>query len=258
MDGSKVVPKQPLTKEERAVYEWQMWTPGFGEAGQERLKASSVLISRCGGLGGMVALELAAAGVGKLILAHGGNIKASDLNRQVLMTHSGIGTSRTQSAVVKLLELNPFLKVEAVPENICEQNAAELVEQADLVVDCAPLFEERFLLNREVVRQNKPMVECAIYELEAHLTTIFPGATPCLACLYPEFPDYWGRQFPVFGAVAGAAGCLAAMEAIKVLGGFGSPLADRQLVLNLRSMQMREYRIRRDPLCKVCGQSPAV
>lgn len=253
-----MVPRLPLTREEQAVYEWQMWTPDFGGAGQERLKASSVLISRCGGLGGMVALELAAAGVGKLILAHGGTIKASDLNRQILMTHRGIGTPRIESAVRRLKDLNPFLEIEAVPENVNEQNVADLVEQADLVVDCAPLFEERFLLNREVVRQIKPMVECAVYDLEAHLTTIFPGATPCLACLYPEFPAYWRRQFPVFGAVAGTAGCLAAMEAAKVLGGFGEPLAGRHLVLNLRSMQTREYRIRRDPSCKVCGQSPAV
>ena len=84
----------PLTDEERAIWQWQMWVPGFGEEGQERLRGASVLVSRIGGLGGVVAYELAAAGVGRLVLAHAGTIKPSDLNRQLLMTHEGLGTSR--------------------------------------------------------------------------------------------------------------------------------------------------------------------
>ncbi|NEO53131.1 MAG: hypothetical protein F6K54_08570 [Okeania sp. SIO3B5] len=94
-----------LTEEEKATYQWQMWVPGFGEQGQEKLKQASVLISRVGGVGSVVALELAAAGIGKLVLAHGGNIKPSDLNRQLLMTYDGIGKSRLESAVRRLKEL---------------------------------------------------------------------------------------------------------------------------------------------------------
>lgn len=165
--------------------EWQLWVDGFGEAGQRRLKNAAVLVSRAGGVGGMVALELAAAGVGKIILAHAGNLKPSDLNRQILMTHDWLGRPRVECAAQRLRALNPRLEIMAVPENLSEANAARLVGQADLVVDCAPLFTERFLMNREAVRQRKPMVECAMYELEAHLTTILPGQTPCLACLYP-------------------------------------------------------------------------
>ncbi len=176
---------EPLTVAERAAYEWQLGVPDFGEEGQRKLKGASVLVSRLGGLGGVVAYELAAAGVGRLVLAHGGDVVPSDLNRQLLMTHEWIGRPRIECATVRLRELNPRLKVEAIGENVHEENVARLVGEADLVVDCAPLFDERFLMNREAVRQNKPMVECAMYELEAHLTTIQPGKTPCLACLFP-------------------------------------------------------------------------
>ncbi len=247
------MPQHPLTDEERAVYEWQMWTPDFGEAGQERLKGASVLISRCGGLGSVVAYELAAAGVGRLVIAHAGNVKPSDLNRQLLMTHAGLGKSRVESAARRLRELNPRLEVVPVAENLNDDNSGRLVGEVDLIVDCAPLFEERFLMNREAVRQGKTMVECAMYELEANITTIWPGRTPCLSCLFPEPPPTWKREFPVFGAVSGSVGCMGAMEAIKVLAGFGDPLYGKLLTYDLRTMQFRKLAIRRDPECAVCG-----
>jgi molybdopterin/thiamine biosynthesis adenylyltransferase len=245
--------RQQLTDEERAIYEWQIWVHDFGEAGQESLKGASVLVSRCGGLGGTVAYQLAAAGVGRLILAHAGNVRPNDLNRQLLMTHDWIGRPRVESAARRLRELNPRLGIVAVPENVGEENAADLVEQADLVVDCAPLFAERALMNREAVRQRKPLVECAMYELEAQLTTIVPGRTPCLACLHPTTPTAWKREFPVFGAVASAIGCLAAMEAIKVIAGLGEPLLNTLLTCDLADMTFRRRSIQRDPKCAVCG-----
>ena len=192
---------KPLTDEERAVYEWQLWVPEFGEAGQERLKGASVLVSRCGGLGSVAAYELAAAGVGKLVIAHAGNVKPSDLNRQLLMTHDWLGKSRVESAERRLKELNPRLEIVAVGENINEENAAGIIEQVDLIVDCAPLFTERFAMNRQAVLQGKPIVECAMYDMEAQLTSIIPGETPCLACLHPADPPGWKREFPVFGAM---------------------------------------------------------
>lgn len=246
-------PTPELTEREREVYSWQLPVAGFGEAGQRKLKAASVLISRCGGLGGVVAYELAAAGVGRLVLAHAGNVKPSDLNRQLLMTHEGIGKSRVESAACRLKELNPQIEIVAVPENISSANAARWVSDVDLVVDCAPLFEERYLMNDHAVRLGKPMVECAVYELEAHLMTILPGETPCLRCLYPEPSTSWTRRFPVFGAVSGAVGCLAAMEAIKVLAGFGEPLKGRRITCDLRDMSFRQYRVQRNPECPECG-----
>ena len=244
---------QPLNDHEKAVYEWQMTVPNFGEHGQEVLKNSTVLISRCGGLGSPVAYELAAAGIGKLIIAHGGNVKPSDLNRQLLMTHDWLGKPRIESVERRLKELNPRLEVVGIDQNINDDNVAELVEQADLIVDCAPLFQERYLMNREAVRLNKPMVEAAMYELEAQLTTILPGKTPCLSCIYPENPAGWKRQFPVFGAVSGSLGCMAAMEAIKVLSGIGEPLYGKLLTYDLRDMTFMKMDIRKNEHCKVCS-----
>ena len=243
----------PLTEEDRAVYEWQMWVDGVGEEGQRRLKGASVLVSRVGGLGSLVAYELAAAGVGRLILAHAGNIKPSDLNRQLLMTHAGLGTSRIASAARRLSELNPHLEIVAIPENVSIANAATLVAQADVVVCCAPLFTERLLLNEQAVRQRKPMIDCAMYELTGQITTILPGKTACLACRVPQPPATWKRTFPVFGAVSGTVGCLGAMEAIKTICGIGEPLADRILTFDLRDMRFRTIRTQRNPTCRVCG-----
>lgn len=243
-----------LTELEKATYEWQMWVPDFGKKGQEKLKQASVLISRVGGVGGVVAYELAAAGIGKLVLAHGGNVKPSDLNRQILMTYDWLGKSRVESAARRLRELNPNIEIVAVAENISESNIESLVGQVDLIVDCAPLFQERFLMNSEAVRQGKPIVECAMYELEAQITTIIPGKTPCLSCLYPTEPTAWKRQFPVFGAVSGAIACLGAMEAIKVIAGLGEPLLGKLLMCDLRDMNFRKINIQRRLDCPVCGK----
>jgi molybdopterin/thiamine biosynthesis adenylyltransferase len=245
--------RPPLTDEERAVYEWQMWVADFGEPGQQTLKGAAALVSRVGGLGGAVAYQLAAAGIGKLVLVHAGNVKPSDLNRQILMTHDWLGKPRVECASRRLRELNPRLEVVPINANISAENVAEIVQQVDIIVDCAPLFTERFLMNREAVRQNKPLVECAMYDLEAQLTTIVPGRTPCLQCLYPADPTAWEREFPVFGAVAGTIGCMAAMEAIKVLAGFGKPLEGELLTCDLRDMTFRKRSITRNPECPECA-----
>lgn len=246
---------RPLTDTERATYEWQIWVDDFGEAGQEKLKGSSVLVSRAGGLGSVVAYELAAAGVGKLVLAHGGDVKPSDLNRQLLMTHDWLGKPRVESAERRLRELNPRLEVVAHPENVSDENVDALVDQVDLIVDCAPLFEERYAMNRAAVEQSKPMVECAMYDLEATLFTVQPGRSACLACIQPAAPPTWKRQFPVFGAVSGTVGCMAAMEAIKVLAGFGEPLLDRMIRLDLRTMAWHEFALARREGCAACGHA---
>lgn len=243
----------PLTADERARYEWQMWLPDLGEDGQRRLKAASVLVSRIGGVGGTAAYYLAAAGVGRLVLAHAGSVKPSDLNRQLLMTTDWLGKPRVESAARRLHELNPHVDVVCRNENVADANAADLVREADLIVDGTPLFAERFLLNREAVRQQKTLIECAMYDFDAQLTTIVPGRTPCLSCLYPEDPPHWKREFPVLGAVAGAVGALAAVEAVKVICGIGEPLAGQMLHMNLRTMECRRYRIVGNPTCPVCA-----
>ena len=242
-----------LTSLEQEIYSWQTTIDAFGETGQRRLRAASVMVSRIGGLGGVGAYELAAAGIGRLILAHAGNLRLSDLNRQLLMTQSALDTPRIDCAVHRLQELNPRLEITSLPENVNDANVAELVAQADVVIDCAPLFEERFFMNREAVRQGKPLVECAMFELEAHITSFKPGVTGCLQCLYPEKPDYWQRRFPVFGAVAGMVGCLGAMEAIKIIADLGEPLYGRLLTCDLKLMKFNQVRLRPRPGCPVCG-----
>ena len=243
-----------LTDVEREVYSWQMTVAGFGEEGQQRLKAATVMVSRVGGLGGLVAYELAAAGVGRLVLAHGGTLNPSDLNRQLLMRHNALGQARIDIAAESLTALNPRLEIVAVPENVSEANATELVGRADVVVDCAPLFEERFAMNAACVRLAKPMVECAMYETEVHITSFAPGKTGCLRCLYPEEPDDWKRRFPVIGAVSGAVGCLGAMEAIKIITGLGDPLFNRLVTCDLRAMTFNSVRLRQRLDCPVCGK----
>ncbi|MCC9600512.1 HesA/MoeB/ThiF family protein [Stieleria sp. JC731] len=245
---------QPLTDEERATYEWQMWVDDFGELGQQRLKSSTVMISRVGGVGSVVAYELAAAGVGKMVLAHAGNVKPSDLNRQLLMTHDWIGRPRIETIKRRLLDLNPRLELVTVGENVSEDNASELASQADIIVDCAPLFPERFAMNRQAVRLGIPLVECAMYELEAQITTIVPGQSGCLACLYPQAPPTWKRQFPVFGAVSGTVACMAAMETIKQLSGIGEPLVGRLLKMDLRDMSFHSLQFSKRIDCEVCGE----
>lgn len=242
-----------LTDTDRSLYEWQMWVPGIGEEGQRKLKGASVLISRVGGLGGLVALELAAAGVGRLVLAHGGRLKLADLNRQLLQTRAHVGEVRMESIVRRLRELNPDCEIVGVAENASDENVDALVAQADIVVDAAPLFQERLALNAAARRAGKPMVECAMHTLEASVTTFIPGHTGCLACYVPEVPETWKRQFPVFGAVSGTAACIGAMEVIKLITGLGEPLAGEMLCMDLGSMAFRRVKLPRREDCEVCG-----
>jgi len=241
-----------LTQEERATYEWQMWEEDFGEEGQATLKNSAALVSRVGGLGSPVAYSLAAAGIGKIVLAHGGNVKHSDLNRQILMTHDWLGKPRVESAERRLKELNPRLEVEAIEENVTEENASELVSKVDIVFDCAPLFQERYAMNRACVEQNKPLVDAAMFSMEGRVTTIIPGQTPCLSCIYPEFPEAWRREFPVFGAVSALVGNIAVCEGIKVLAGFGTTLAGIMLQYDARTMEFRRLKLKKNDSCLTC------
>ena len=251
----KMTDHQFLTDEERAIYEWQLWVKGFGLAGQLRLKNATVLVSRIGGVGGTLALHLAAAGVGRLIIAHAGNLRPDDLNRQLLMSHAGLRQSRVEQAARRLRKFNPHVEIVAVAENITEANVDGLVQGCDMIASCAPMFEERLWLNRAAVAQKKPLVDCAMYEWEAQLTTVRPGHGPCLACLYPTEPAAWKRQFPVFGAVAGTIASLGAVEVIKVLAGLGEPLVGKMLICDLADMSFRKVLLRRNPACPICGGS---
>jgi len=242
--SSDMAPEVQLSDEEREVYAWQTDVRDFGEAGQQRLKGASVLISRVGGLGSVVAYELAAAGIGRLILAHAGNVQPSDLNRQLLMTHDWIGKPRIESATRRLKELNPRMEIVSIAENVTQENADRLIAMADCVVDAAPMFQERLAINDAAQRKSIAVVEAAMFELEATLTVIHPPETLAFREWLPGVPQGWKRRFPVFGAVSGTVGSLAAMEAIKLIAGFGQPLKNRLLRLDLRCMRFDTIRLK--------------
>jgi molybdopterin-synthase adenylyltransferase len=242
-----------LTPTELERYRRQIMLPGFGEAAQKQLKSSTVLVTGVGGLGGTAALYLAVAGVGKLILLRGGKLRLDDLNRQILMTENWVGKPRVFKAKTTLKNINPDVQIEAIEQYVTPENVDALVQTSDVVLDCAHNFSERDLLNTACVRWNKPMVEAAMNNMEAYLTTIIPGKTPCLSCIFPEKPNWDKRGFGVLGAVSGTLACLTALEAIKVLTGIGKPLFSQLLTMDLNSLDFAKRRPYHDPNCPVCG-----
>ncbi len=244
-----------LTDYDRERYARQITIAGFGEESQRRLKNSAALVTRAGGLGGPVALYLAAAGIGKLVVLHGHNLALPDLNRQILMRDDCVGKPRAGQICETLTRFNPHVNLTVVDRDCTEVDVEPWVAEVDVVCDCPPTFEERFLLNRLAVKHRRPMIEAAMNGMEAHLTVIVPGQTPCLECIYPEPSQWWSEtEFAVLGAVSGALGCLAAIEAIKVITGFGQPLAGSLLTFNTESQEYRKYRVRRRPDCPVCAE----
>jgi molybdopterin-synthase adenylyltransferase len=243
-----------LTPVELERYRRQIMLPGFGEEAQQRLKGSTVLVTGVGGLGGTAALYLAVAGVGRLVLVRGGDLRLDDMNRQVLMTHDWVGQPRVFKARETLMDINPDVQIDAVFEYVTPTNADALVKSADVALDCAHNFDERDLLNAACVRWGKPMVEAAMNGMEAYLTTILPGQTPCLSCIFPEKPDWDRRAFGVLGAVSGTLACLTALEAIKLITGLEQPLFSQLLTMDLGRLEFAKRRPYHDPNCPVCGR----
>jgi molybdopterin/thiamine biosynthesis adenylyltransferase len=243
-----------LSDRDREIYGWQLDVPGLGEEGQTKLRGTSALVSRIGGLGGPLAFSLAAAGIGKLILVHSGDLRPDDLNRQILMRHDHLGKPRVDAAAETLKAFNPHVEVETVAENFSEDNAAGLVGRADIVFDAAPLFEERFLMNRECVAQGKPLIDCAMFNMEGQVIPIVPGETACLACLYPEVPPHWKRRFPVIGAVSALIANIGAVEGIKLIAGLPGVNLHRLIYFDTLAMKLTKVSIVRNPDCKICGK----
>lgn len=246
-----------FSEAELARYERQIRIEGFGLDGQRRLKTASVLVSRVGGVGGTAAMNLARAGIGRLILAHAGKIVPEYLNRMQLALPADIGRPCTEVFVEKLRAINPDVELVAVAENISERNVEKLVGQADLIVDGAPLFEERYALNAEAVRQRKPLVSGAMYSTEGYVTSIFPTETACLACIYPEKPDYWTNinVFPAIGPGPVIVGSMLAMEVVKILTGLGDPLKNVLWYFDLHTAMVQRLNVNRLPACPVCGNA---
>lgn len=234
-----------LTPDECERYAWQMTVPGVADEGQRKLKGATVLISRVGGVGGCVAQQLAAAGVGRLVLLHGGLLRVDDLNRQVLMQTAAIGTPRAECAAARLRAINPEIEVIVVREHPTAELARTWAAQADVVVSAAPLFPERHALHDAAEGRGIPCVEAAMYEMEGYVTVCHPPRSPRYRDWCPEKPDWWTRRFPVFGAVSGTIGALAAVETIKLITGIGEPLYGRMLSFDFRQGRVREVRLPR-------------
>lgn len=237
-------------------YERQIRIEGFGLEAQRKLQASTVFISRVGGVGGTAAMNLARAGVGKLVLAHGGAIVPEYLNRMQVVLPEDIGRPCVEVWIERLRRINPAVDISGIAENVSEANIEGLVSQADVIIDGAPLFEERYLMNSAAVRRRKPICMGAMYSTEGYVTTIVPGETPCLACLFPERPDYWTniKVFPAIGPGPVIIGATVAMEAIKVLTGFGKPLKNVLSFFDLETNVARHLQVKRSPDCTVCGK----
>lgn len=244
-----------LSDFERARYARQMRLDGFGEPAQARMKTACALVSRVGGVGGTAAMNLARAGIGKLILVHHGEVVPEYLNRMQLIDEEDVGRPLVSAWARRLRAINSAVDIVEVPQYMSDDNARSLVSDCDVVVDGAPLFEERYAMHRAAVALGKPVCMGAMYAMEGYASTFVPGRTPCLSCLYPTAPDYWKDigVFPAIGPVPVMVGTMIAMEAIKVLTGYGRPLTGKLWFFDLQHGMFRHLDIRRRPDCAVCG-----
>jgi molybdopterin/thiamine biosynthesis adenylyltransferase len=242
-----------LTQTDRERYRRQLMMSGFSEDHQQWLRNSTALIAGVGGLGGTAALYLAAAGIGRLILVHSGNLTLSNMNRQILMKTRSIGKSRVIQARKTIREMNPDVEIEIHDERLTGRNIGTLLNTSRIALSARPNFDERRVLNRACIEKGIPMVEAAMNGMDGYLFNVIPKVASCLHCVYPEDDPSWQELgFPVLGAVSGMLGCMMAIEAIKLLTGYGKPLLSEMLVFNTVDMEFRKVRIRRDETCEVC------
>jgi molybdopterin/thiamine biosynthesis adenylyltransferase len=237
-------------------FDRQLGMPGIGAAEQARLRRSSVLVAGIGGVGGAAATYLAAAGVGRLVLVHPGELEEPDLNRQTLMLPDDVGHSRVEAASRTLRRHYPDVDVVAHDCPIDDPRLPGLIADADVVVDARHNFPERYRLNRLCRAAGVPEVVSAMDGAQLQLMTSLPGG-PCWRCLFPVGDAQWQPLgFRVLGAVAGAAGTLAAAEVVKLVTGAGTPLGSRLLFGDLWSMEFRTVGVQRRAGCPDCD--PAI
>jgi len=240
-----------LTPEEKLRYDRQMMIQGFGEAGQEKLKQAKVVVAGSGGLGSPIAIYLAAAGIGTLCIIDHDKVELSNLNRQILHWDKDVGVRKVDSAAEKIRGLNGNVKVETVAVTIDESNVSKLTAGYDVIVDAMDNLPTRFLLNRAAIEHNTPFVHGAVYGLEGRVTTVIPGKSACLGCLYRGIPPR--EKFPVLGTTPAVIGSIQATEAIKIITGIGNLLTDRLLVYDGLNMKFTELRLSRNHRCEYCG-----
>ena len=246
-----------LTDEELLRYSRQILLAQIDIDGQLRLKDSSALIVGLGGLGSPVALYLAAAGVGTLHLADFDTVDLTNLQRQIMHDGTSVGQTKVDSALARLRAINPQIQLVPHRQALDEDSLAEAVGAVDLVLDCSDNFGTREAVNAACVKLGKPLVSGAAIRLEGQLSVFDPrrAESPCYHCLYGHGSDaeLTCSEAGVVGPLVGLVGSLQALEALKLLAGFGEPLVGRLLLIDALGTRFRELRVKRDPACAVCG-----
>lgn len=245
-----------LTEEELKRYNRHIILKDIGLPGQMKIKAGRVLVIGAGGLGSPVLMYLAAAGVGTIGVADGDVIDISNLQRQVIHSTRGIGSSKAESAKRRMLEINPNVNVVLYNEFLDEESIAGIAAGYDFIVDGTDNFAAKLLINDTCTALGKPFSHGAIFEFEGHTFTHTPGSA-CYRCIFgaappPEvMPAKAGAG--LFGAIAGMLGTIQAAEALKYLTGMGTLLTDSLLRFDARTMDFIKLKVRKDPECPACG-----
>jgi adenylyltransferase/sulfurtransferase len=240
-----------LTERELDRYDRQIRL--LGEDGQEKLKRAKVFIAGAGGLGSPISIYLAAAGIGKINLVDKDTVALSNLNRQILHWEKDIDREKAISAKEKLTEINRDIKIVAKSETITEDNASDLVADADLIVDAMDNFPTRYLLNRTALEKGVPFVHGAINGFHGQATTVLPGESACLRCIFREAPP--PSVFPVLGVTPGIIGLIQASEAIKYIVGVGELLIGKLLLWDGLTSQTEIVQVDKNAHCQDCGTS---
>ncbi|MCY1281047.1 Molybdopterin-synthase adenylyltransferase [compost metagenome] len=246
-----------LTDEELLRYSRQILLAQIDIDGQARLKQGRALIVGLGGLGSPVALYLAAAGVGELHLADFDTVDLTNLQRQIAHDSQSIGQTKVDSAMARLAALNPLVRLVPHRQALDVDSLAAAVAAVDLVLDCSDNFTTREAVNAACVAAGKPLVSGAAIRLEGQLSVFDPRRqdSPCYHCLYGHGSEaeLTCSEAGVVGPLVGLVGSLQALEALKLLAGFGEPLVGRLLLIDALGSRFRELRVKRDPACAVCG-----
>ncbi len=251
-----------LTNQEIMRYGRHLIMPEVGVAGQEKLKASKILMIGAGGLGSPAALYLAASGIGEITILDPDTVDVSNLQRQVIHDTSSIGVPKVESAKRRMNEINPFVKVNALQEPVTAENVMDLVAAHDIVVDGTDNFETRYIVNDACILNKKLNVYGSIFRFDGQATVFGAEEGPCYRCLYPEPPPPGMvpscAEGGVLGILPGIVGTLQATEAIKLIMGVGKPLIGRLLIYDALAMSFRTLKIRKDPECPICSAKPKI
>lgn len=249
-----------LNDEQLLRYSRQILLHNFDVAGQERLQQSSVLIVGLGGLGCPAALYLAAAGVGRLVLADGDTVELSNLQRQVAHGQADIGRNKAESAAQSIAGINPDVSVEVYAQHLSASDMPGQLAGVDLVVDGTDNFPVRFALNRACIAAGIPLVSGAAVRSEGQVGFFDPHrGGPCYRCLYPTEGAETALSCSdsgVLAPVVGVIGTLMAMEALKALSGYGQLLRGQLLVMDLYSMETRKLVLKPRQGCPDCARIP--